>query len=59
VPLSQGRELYNALKRQEVPVEMVIYPRQAHLVGEPRLLMDVRRRAVDWFGRWIRRQGGV
>ena len=24
VPLSQGRELYNALKRQGVPVEMII-----------------------------------
>jgi dipeptidyl aminopeptidase/acylaminoacyl peptidase len=54
VPLSQGRELYNALKRQGSPVEMVIYPRQAHLFGEPRLVMDVRRRAVEWFERWIR-----
>jgi dipeptidyl aminopeptidase/acylaminoacyl peptidase len=55
VPLSQGRELYNALKRQGAQVEMVIYPRQAHLLGEPRLVMDVRRRAVEWFERWIQR----
>jgi dipeptidyl aminopeptidase/acylaminoacyl peptidase len=54
VPLSQGRELYNALKRQGVPVELVLYPRQGHLVEEPRLLMDVRRRAVEWFDRWLR-----
>jgi len=56
VPLSQGRELYNALKRQGTPVELVIYPRQAHWVDEPQLLLDVRRRPVDWFERWIRSQ---
>src|SRR6185369_12612220 len=28
VPVSQGYELYNALKRQKVPVRMVTYPRQ-------------------------------
>jgi dipeptidyl aminopeptidase/acylaminoacyl peptidase len=53
VPVSQGQELYNALKKQGVPTQMVIYPRQPHGVQEPRLLMDVRRRAVDWFKRWI------
>jgi dipeptidyl aminopeptidase/acylaminoacyl peptidase len=53
VPLSQGRELYNALRRQGTPVEMVIYPRQAHWPNEPRLLIDIRRRVVEWFVRWI------
>jgi dipeptidyl aminopeptidase/acylaminoacyl peptidase len=53
VPLSQGRELYNALKRQGVPVEMVIYPRQGHGIAEPRLRLDVRRRAIAWFVRWL------
>lgn len=53
VPLSQGRELYNALKRRGVPVEMVIYPRQGHGISEPRLLIDRRKRPVDWFARWL------
>lgn len=53
VPLSQGRELYNALKRQGVEVEMVIYPRQPHGPNEPRLIMDVIQRNLDWFARWI------
>jgi dipeptidyl aminopeptidase/acylaminoacyl peptidase len=53
VPLSQGRELYNALKRQDVPVEMVIYPRQGHSVSEPRLRIDVWQRSVAWFERWL------
>ncbi len=53
VPISQGHELYNALKRQGVTVEMVIYPRQGHGITEPRLLMDVKRRATEWLTRWI------
>ena len=53
VPVSQGQELYNALRKQGVPVQMVIYPRQGHGVNEPRLLMDVKRRPVEWFERWI------
>ena len=53
VPVSQGQELYNALKRQGVPTRMVIYPRQPHGIGEPRLMMDVRNRSVEWFLRWV------
>jgi len=57
VPLSQGREYYNALKRQGVPVEMVIYPRQGHALTEPRMRMDARRRAADWFIKWLANDG--
>ncbi len=53
VPLGQGMELYNALKRQQVPVEMVLYPRQHHGISEPRLLIDKRQRPLVWFDRWI------
>jgi dipeptidyl aminopeptidase/acylaminoacyl peptidase len=53
VPLGQGRELYNALKRQGVPAELMIYPRQGHAIDEPRLVIDVRRRSVVWFERWL------
>ncbi len=53
VPLGQGKELYNALNRQDVEVEMVIYPRQEHGPTEPRLIMDIMQRNLDWFDRWI------
>src|SRR5207248_3187758 len=53
VPLGQGRELYNALKRQGVPVELVIYPRQGHGIDEPRLVIDMKRRVQAWFERWV------
>jgi dipeptidyl aminopeptidase/acylaminoacyl peptidase len=54
VPLGQGRELYNALKRQGVTVEMVIYPRAGHGPNEPRQILDVMRRNLDWFDRWLK-----
>jgi len=54
VPLGQGLELYNALKRQGVLVEMDIYPRQGHGPEEPRLIMDIMRRNLEWFDRWLR-----
>src|SRR5262245_23053399 len=34
VPVSQGYELYNALKRRGVEVQMVVYPRQPHGITE-------------------------
>ena len=54
VPVSQGYELYNALKRQGVETKMVTYPRQPHGIGEPKLLMDAMQRNLDWFGKWIK-----
>jgi dipeptidyl aminopeptidase/acylaminoacyl peptidase len=54
VPLSQGRELYNALRRQGVTVEMDIYPRQGHGPTEPRIIMDIIRRNLEWFDRWVK-----
>jgi dipeptidyl aminopeptidase/acylaminoacyl peptidase len=49
VPTRQGQEFYRALKRQDVPTEMVVYPRTPHGPVEPKLLMDVTPRIIDWF----------
>jgi dipeptidyl aminopeptidase/acylaminoacyl peptidase len=53
VPVSQGYELYTALRRRNVPVTMVVYPRQGHGVGEPKLQLDVMKRNLEWFQRWV------
>ena len=57
VPISQGYELYNALKRQGVPVTMVVYPRQPHGIQEPKLMLDAMSRNVEWFDRWVLGKG--
>ena len=53
VPITQGYELYNALKRQGVPAKMVVYPRQAHSIQEPKLQLDAATRNVEWFDQWL------
>jgi len=57
VPVSQGYELYNAIKRQNVPVKMVVYPRQPHGIQEPKLQIDAMERNLEWFDRWIKGKG--
>jgi len=49
VPTRQGQEFYRALKRLGVPTELVLYPRTPHGPREPKLLMDVTPRIIDWF----------
>lgn len=53
VPISQGYELYNALKQQGVPVRMLVMPRQAHGPTEPKMLLKVMQTNVEWFDKMI------
>jgi dipeptidyl aminopeptidase/acylaminoacyl peptidase len=53
VPISQGYEFYNALKRQGVTTQMVVYPRQPHGLQEPKLVLDAMTRNLEWFTRFV------
>ena len=53
VPVGQAQELYAALRQRGVPVEMVLYPRQAHALQEPRHQLDKMRREYAWFSRYV------
>ena len=55
VLISQGYEHYHALKRQGVPVRMVVYPRTPHGLKEPKLLLDYAKRNVEWFDQYLKR----
>ncbi|MEX2271938.1 MAG: S9 family peptidase [Vicinamibacterales bacterium] len=57
VPIGQSYEFYEALKRQRVPVEMVVYPRGAHAPQEPRQVADIARRHLEWMDRYLRKDG--
>jgi dipeptidyl aminopeptidase/acylaminoacyl peptidase len=54
VPLTQGYELYHAIKRQGVPAKMVVYPRQPHSIREPKLQLDAMWRNIEWFDQWLK-----
>ncbi len=53
VPTTQGYEMYSAIKRKGVPAEMVVYPRQPHGPQEPKFLLDLMRRHIDWVAKYI------
>jgi dipeptidyl aminopeptidase/acylaminoacyl peptidase len=53
VPISQGYEFYNALKRQGVTTKMVVYPRQPHGIQEPKLMRDAMTRNLEWFEQYV------
>jgi dipeptidyl aminopeptidase/acylaminoacyl peptidase len=58
VPISQGYEFYNALKRQGANVQMVVYPRTPHGPQEPKLIEDIMRRHLEFIGKHIPADGG-
>ncbi|MBT8398660.1 MAG: S9 family peptidase [Gemmatimonadetes bacterium] len=51
-PIGDGEQWFMALKKRQVPVEMVRYPRSSHglsRTGEPWLLVDRLERIRSWF----------
>jgi dipeptidyl aminopeptidase/acylaminoacyl peptidase len=54
VPTSQGYEFYHALKREGVTTRMVVYPRQPHGPTEPKFILDIMQRHLDWVDQYVR-----
>jgi len=54
VPVSQGYEFYSALKRQGVTTKMVVYPRTPHGPREPKFILDIAERHLDWVEKYVR-----
>src|SRR5581483_7192925 len=54
VPVSQGYELYRALRERGVETAMVIYPREPHAVTETPHVKDMIERICEWFERHLK-----
>ncbi|MBZ5604866.1 MAG: S9 family peptidase [Acidobacteriia bacterium] len=54
VPTSQGYEFYHSLKREGVIAKMVTYPRQPHGPQEPKFVLDIMQRHLDWVDKYVR-----
>jgi dipeptidyl aminopeptidase/acylaminoacyl peptidase len=52
VPASQGYE-YHALKTRGVTSRMVVYPRQPHGPTEPKFVLDIMQRHLDWVEKYV------
>ena len=60
-PIGDGEQWYMALKKREIPTELVRYPRSSHGLsrsGEPWLLVDRLERIRSWFTHWLITQPG-
>jgi dipeptidyl aminopeptidase/acylaminoacyl peptidase len=53
VPISQGYEFYNALKRQGVPTRMIVLPRQPHGPNEPKMQLAAMQSNLEWFEKYL------
>ena len=55
-PIGDGEKWFRALKKREVPTELVRYPRSSHglsRTGAPWLLVDRLERIRSWFTHWL------
>lgn len=46
-------QLFSVLKEQGKPMELVVYPGEAHVKNQPRHRYTIYRRNVDWFNFWL------
>jgi dipeptidyl aminopeptidase/acylaminoacyl peptidase len=53
VPPSQAQELYMGLRKNGVPVQLVLFPREPHGLLEPRHRLDKMRREYAWFSKYV------
>jgi dipeptidyl aminopeptidase/acylaminoacyl peptidase len=54
VPIEQGYQLYNALKRQGVPTRMIVLPRQPHGPNEPKMQLAAMQSNLEWFDKYLK-----
>ena len=55
-PMADAEQWFTALRKQDVPVEFIRYPRSTHdlsRTGEPWLLVDRLGRLRQWFTYWL------
>lgn len=54
VPTSGGEQMYQALKSQGVPTQMVLYPGQFHGITVPSYQVDRLQRYIDWYDKYLK-----
>ncbi len=53
VPVEQSCLFYRALKDKSVPTELIVYPREDHAIKERPHQLDMSRRVLAWFHRYL------
>ena len=53
MPVLNSEQLYLALRRRQVPTQLVVYPGQGHGLSVPSYERDLYERYFDWLGRYL------
>jgi len=54
VPLIHSEQMYQALRSQDVPTQLVIYPDQYHGLERPSFIQDRLERMIAWYGQYLK-----
>ncbi|MFT5133166.1 MAG: dipeptidyl aminopeptidase/acylaminoacyl peptidase [Gammaproteobacteria bacterium] len=54
VPLIHSEQMYQALKRLNVPTKLIIYPEQYHSFSRPSFREDVLQRYLEWYDAYLK-----
>jgi dipeptidyl aminopeptidase/acylaminoacyl peptidase len=52
-PIGQSQQLYTGLKHYGVQSEFVVYPREGHGIREEKHLLDMYRRIIAWYEKYL------
>jgi len=58
VPMEQSVEWWHALKALNVPVRLVVYPNEGHMLVKPADARDYFVRTLEWFDEWFEKTSG-
>ncbi|MDB5134457.1 MAG: Prolyl tripeptidyl peptidase precursor, partial [Mucilaginibacter sp.] len=54
VPTAGSEQMYQALRSQNIPTELILYPNQYHGITTPSYQVDRLQRYVDWFSKYLK-----
>jgi dipeptidyl aminopeptidase/acylaminoacyl peptidase len=54
VPIAGGEQMYQLLRMQGVPTQLVVYPGQFHIFTKPSFIRDRLERWVGWFDQYLK-----
>jgi dipeptidyl aminopeptidase/acylaminoacyl peptidase len=54
VPIQNGEQIYQSLRRLGIPTELVVYPGQGHGLRPPSYQKDRHERYLAWYDKWVK-----
>jgi len=59
VPVIDGEQMYQSLKRLGVPTVLVVYPGEFHEFSRPTFIQDRYERYLHWYGHYVKGEGAA